>query len=116
MTTRRDFLKISGLGAGALVLPSGLFAEPIRGTPPKRFIFIRKSSGIRPAEIALPDFSDKDKALDEKKMSSSEDNSDRKDHDEIENNNHQDEDNHKDEDQDLDDARDLDDAPGFDPV
>jgi len=35
---------------------------------PKRFIFIRKSSGIRPAEIALPDFSDKDKALDEKKQ------------------------------------------------
>jgi len=69
MTTRRDFLKISGLGAGALVMPSGLFAEPIRGTPPKRFIFIRKSSGIRPAEIALPDFSDKDKALDEKKGS-----------------------------------------------
>jgi len=35
---------------------------------PKRFIFIRKSSGIRPAEIALPDFSDKDKAIDEKKQ------------------------------------------------
>jgi len=34
---------------------------------PKHFIFIRKSSGIRPAEIALPDFSNKDKALDEKK-------------------------------------------------
>ena len=67
MTTRRDFLKISGLGAGALCMPFGLFAEPIRGNPPKRFIFIRKSSGIRPAEIALPDFSDKDKALDEKK-------------------------------------------------
>ena len=35
---------------------------------PKRFIFIRKSSGIRPHEIALRDFSDKDKALDEKKQ------------------------------------------------
>ncbi|WP_165788561.1 DUF1552 domain-containing protein [Rubritalea profundi] len=35
---------------------------------PKRFIFIRKSSGIRPSEIALPDFSNKDKALDEKKQ------------------------------------------------
>jgi len=67
MTTRRDFLKISGLGAGALCMPSGLFAEPPLGNLPKRFIFIRKSSGIRPAEIALRDFSDKDKALDEKK-------------------------------------------------
>ncbi|SVA80878.1 uncharacterized protein METZ01_LOCUS133732 [marine metagenome] len=48
-------------------MPASLFAEPARGNLPKRFIFIRKSSGIRPAEIALPDFSDKDKALDEKK-------------------------------------------------
>ena len=67
MTTRRDFLKSSALGAGALAMPAGLFAEPGQGNLPKRFIFIRKSSGIRPAEIALPDFSDKDKALDEKK-------------------------------------------------
>ena len=67
MTTRRDFLKSSALGAGALAMPASLFAEPARGNLPKRFIFIRKSSGIRPAEIALPDFSDKDKALDEKK-------------------------------------------------
>jgi hypothetical protein len=55
--------------AGALAMPAGLFAEPAQGNVPKRFIFIRKSSGIRPAEIALPDFSDKDKALDEKKES-----------------------------------------------
>jgi hypothetical protein len=48
-------------------MPFGLFAEPPLGKLPKRFIFIRKSSGIRPAEIALPDFSDKDKAIDEKK-------------------------------------------------
>jgi len=67
MTTRRDFLKSSALGAGALTMPASLFAEPARGNVAKRFIFIRKSSGIRPAEIALPDFSEKDKALDEKK-------------------------------------------------
>jgi hypothetical protein len=67
MTTRREFLKSSALGAGALAMPAGLFAEPSQGNVPKRFIFIRKSSGIRPAEIALRDFSDKDKALDEKK-------------------------------------------------
>ena len=35
---------------------------------PKRFIFIRKSSGIRPDETALLDFSAKDKALDENKQ------------------------------------------------
>ena len=67
MTTRRDFLKSSAMGVGALAMPAGLFAEPTQGNAPKRFIFIRKSSGIRPAEIALPNFSDKDKALDEKK-------------------------------------------------
>jgi hypothetical protein len=67
MTTRRDFLKSSALGAGGLAMPAGLFAEPNLTNVPKRFIFIRKSSGIRPDEIALPDFSDKDKALDEKK-------------------------------------------------
>jgi hypothetical protein len=55
------------LGTGALAMPAGLFAEPNLANVPKRFIFIRKSSGIRPDEIALPDFSDKDKALDEKK-------------------------------------------------
>jgi hypothetical protein len=48
-------------------MPAALLAEPARGNLPKRFIFIRKSSGIRPAEITLPDFSEKDKALDEKK-------------------------------------------------
>ncbi len=67
MTTRRDFIKLSGLGAGALVIPSRFNADPVRWIRPKRYIFIRKSSGIRPAEIALRDFSDKDKALDEKK-------------------------------------------------
>lgn len=47
-----------------------LFAAPggTGGGIPKRFIFIRKSSGIRPLETALRDFSDKDKALDENKQ------------------------------------------------
>ena len=67
MITRRDFLKSSAMGTGALAMPAGLFAEPSQGNIPKRFIFIRKSSGIRPNEIALRDFSEKDKALDEKK-------------------------------------------------
>ena len=59
------------LGAGALALtPSlqNLFAATSTKTFPTRFIFIRKSSGIRPLEMALRNFSDKDKVLDEKKM------------------------------------------------
>jgi hypothetical protein len=71
MNRRRDFLKTSALGAGAMALAPSfnqLLAASAGTGVPKRFIFIRKSSGIRPAEIALPDFSDKDKALDEKKQ------------------------------------------------
>ena len=73
MTNRRDFLKTSALGAGAIALAPSfnqLFAAQgvVGSGVPKRFIFIRKSSGIRPSEIALPDFSNKDKALDEKKQ------------------------------------------------
>jgi len=71
MTSRRTFLTTSGLGTGAMALAPAfnqLFAAPGASGIPKRFIFIRKSSGIRPLEIALPDFSDKDRALDEKKQ------------------------------------------------
>ncbi|MEN8681154.1 MAG: DUF1552 domain-containing protein, partial [Akkermansiaceae bacterium] len=70
MTSRRHFLKASALGAGAMTLApsfSQLFAATGTVGEPKRFIFIRKSSGIRPLELALPSFSEKDKALDEKK-------------------------------------------------
>ncbi len=71
MLNRNEFLKTSALGAGALALAPSfhqLFAAPNAHGVPKRFIFIRKSSGIRPLEIALRDFSDRDKALDEKKQ------------------------------------------------
>lgn len=70
---RRDFLAKSIWGIGAMALAPSfnqLFAAP--GGPgggiPKRFIFIRKSSGLRPLELALRDFSDKDKVLDESKQ------------------------------------------------
>jgi hypothetical protein len=69
--SRKDFLRTSALGAGAMALAPSfdqLFAAPNGTGVPKRFIFIRKSSGIRPLEIALRDFSDNDKALDEKKQ------------------------------------------------
>jgi len=70
MTTRRTFLKTSALGAGALAVGSlseRLSAAPNNGEPPRRFIFIRKSNGIRPHEVALPSFSDKEKAADAEK-------------------------------------------------
>lgn len=70
MIKRRDFLAASTLGAGAMALAPAfnqVFAAPNASSSPKRFIFIRKSSGIRPAEIALRDFSDSDKTLDENK-------------------------------------------------
>lgn len=70
MTSRRSFLKSSVLGVGAMSLAPSfnqLFANPDGTKIPKRFIFIRKSSGISPLEIAPLDLSDKHKALDEKK-------------------------------------------------
>lgn len=71
MKTRRDLLKSTIVGAGALSLTPcfNLFgAEPPTSGFPKRFVFIRKSNGERPLEIALPTFSAQDKALDEKKQ------------------------------------------------
>lgn len=71
MLNRKEFLQSSALGLGALALAPSfnqVFAAPNAKAAPKRFIFIRKSSGIRPLEIALRDFSDADKARDEKKQ------------------------------------------------
>lgn len=71
MSNRREFLKTSVLGAGALTLAPSfnqLFAAPAPGSIPRRFVFIRKSSGISPVEIAPLNLSDKDRALDEKKQ------------------------------------------------
>lgn len=60
------------MGAGALSLTPSL--QALAGGPsttgfPKRFIFIRKSNGERPLELALPTFSAKDKTADERKES-----------------------------------------------
>ena len=71
MLNRKEFLKTSVLGMGTMALAPSfnqLFGAPNARGVPKRFVFIRKSSGIRPHEIALRDFSDRDKALDEKKQ------------------------------------------------
>ncbi|HAY78570.1 MAG TPA: hypothetical protein DCY79_02045 [Planctomycetaceae bacterium] len=70
MTTRREFLRTSAFGSGAAALTPGLnqvFAAAEPKNAPRRFIFIRKSNGIRPDEVALPTFSDKERELDAKK-------------------------------------------------
>jgi hypothetical protein len=70
LTNRRRFLQQSALGTGALALmPSlgPLVAAPASEGFPRRFVFIRKSNGIRPLEVALPTFSDQEAARDRKK-------------------------------------------------
>ncbi|QOV87389.1 DUF1552 domain-containing protein [Humisphaera borealis] len=71
MKSRRDFLRSTILGAGALSLTPCLksFAgEAATSGFPKRFVFIRKSNGERPNEVALPTLSAKDKSSEEKKL------------------------------------------------
>lgn len=65
MFTRRNFLRSSALGAGSLILPT--FGAPALSGAPKRFVFIRKSNGIRPNEVALPSFTEEQKNRDKKK-------------------------------------------------
>jgi hypothetical protein len=71
MKTRRDFLKSTAVGVGALSLTPCLkafgAAAPANGFP-KRFVFIRKSNGEHPQDLALPSFSGAEKASDEKKQ------------------------------------------------
>lgn len=69
MTNRREFLRTAAYGAGAFAMvPSNLLAAQNNAGMPSRFIFMRKSSGIRPPELALPTFSAKEKDLDAKKQ------------------------------------------------
>lgn len=70
LTNRRQFLRQSALGTGALALTpslSPLVAAPLVDGYPRRFVFIRKSNGIRPLEVALPTFSEQEAARDRKK-------------------------------------------------
>ena len=71
MTTRRDFLKTSAIATGSVALTSTqdhVLAAPVATAAPRRFVFIRKSNGVRPNEVALPTFSDKERSLDAKKQ------------------------------------------------
>lgn len=81
MDTRRSFLKKTALGVGSLAMAptfASALAETAQdglpgvtpsllGGAPRRFVFIRKSNGIRPNEVALPSFSEADAKLDKNK-------------------------------------------------
>jgi hypothetical protein len=70
-TNRREFLQQAALASGALSLAPSL--EPVsflqQDSTPRRFVFVRKSNGIRPNEVALPTFSESEMAADKKKES-----------------------------------------------
>ncbi|MDC0294041.1 DUF1552 domain-containing protein [Mariniblastus sp.] len=68
MTNRRTFLKKSALSTGVVAMPSALFAHSFSNKHPKRFIFIRKSNGIRPSEVTPLTLSENEKRLDQKKQ------------------------------------------------
>lgn len=71
MKNRRDFLKSTVLGTGALSLTpyfNAFGATPAESSFPKRFVFIRKSNGERPNEVALPGLTAQEKALEDKKL------------------------------------------------
>ncbi len=70
MATRRSFLKTSALGASALAMTPSLgplLAAPAENGVPRRFVFIRKSNGVRPNELALPTFSEQELKQDKNK-------------------------------------------------
>ncbi len=59
-TTRRTFIAgAAAVGAGTLSCGTqDVFAADGKSGYPQRFVFIRKSNGVRPRELALPTFSD----------------------------------------------------------
>jgi len=78
MDTRRSFLKKSAFGVGTLAWAPSFatsFAQSVQdgvtgvmpsllGGQVRRFVFIRKSNGIRPNEVALPSFTEAQAKLD----------------------------------------------------
>ncbi len=67
MRNRRNFLKQSLFGASAMTLAPHMFANPITGNPPRRFIFIHKGNGLFPSALVLPTLSEGDKAKESRK-------------------------------------------------
>jgi len=69
-TNRREFLQTAAVGAGAMTLTPARCLTAASGEEffPRRFVFIRKSNGVRPNELALPTFSETEKQQDSKKQ------------------------------------------------
>ncbi|QDT59655.1 hypothetical protein SV7mr_21640 [Stieleria bergensis] len=68
---RRQVLQAAGISLGGMSLAQSLApalataTSPIAaGLGPRRFVFIRKSNGVRPKEVTLPSFSDAQKKAD----------------------------------------------------
>jgi hypothetical protein len=82
MRSRRSFIKQSIFGVGTLALApiyGSALAQAVQdgvpgvlpsvlGGAPRRFVFIRKSNGLRPNEVALPSFSESEKAKETQKQ------------------------------------------------
>jgi len=77
MQSRRTFLRNAALAGASFALPSsfGSVLANTVGAPamggagfPKRFIFIRKSNGVRPLEVALPSFTERQATMDREKQ------------------------------------------------
>ena len=72
MNTRRDFLKSSALGTGALMLPASISNASSAldaGQPPMRFIFMHKGNGLFPSVMVPPSLGPADMAKENKKES-----------------------------------------------
>lgn len=70
MNTRREFLSHSLAGIGALSLASrSLFAAPITGKPPMRFIFMHKGNGLLPSSLVPPTFDEQQRKAEQAKES-----------------------------------------------
>jgi len=67
MNSRRNFLKQTMLGAGAMSLSPGLFAKPNGGKAPKRFIFIHKGNGLFPDAMVPPTLSEEEQGKEKRK-------------------------------------------------
>ncbi len=69
-TNRRTFMTGAALGVGGATLSCGrpvALAANAKSGYPQRFVFIRKSNGVRPDEVSLPTFTDIERKRDKDK-------------------------------------------------
>lgn len=68
MSTRREFVKTSLLGATALTLPSNPLIAATDAAPPMRFIFMHKGNGLFPRVMVPPSLNDDEMDLEKRKQ------------------------------------------------